>query len=155
MAVTLVVYRFDETPKVDDTLFYLGHIPAFADVPIVGNVYESPSLDHYPYYNVLRIEDELLEDNNLYVLFVLNPDSEPVVFGEEQVYLPPAREDMVTSEIADWMMLINGTEMRHYGTSNGNFLFILKGLGGTVNSMFIHARRKHIHIAEECRVEED
>lgn len=81
MAVNIVVYRFDEMPQVEDALFYLGHIPNYSGVPLEGEICESPSLDHYPYYNVLRLEDDVIEDNNLYVLFVLNPTTDTVVFG--------------------------------------------------------------------------
>lgn len=149
MAVSLVVYRFDELPKSEDLLFYLGHISIYSGVAVAGRVFEGPAEQSSPYYNVFRLEDEIIDDDNLYVLFVFNPTTQDVVEGDDPLYVPHQYQDVVTSEIADWMFSINGTQMRHYSTSNGNFLFVLKGRGGAVNSMFSQARRKTIHVAEE------
>ena len=149
MAITMVVYSFDKVPQAADILFYLGHIEAYSDVPIRGKVLEGPHLDGPPYYNILRMEDEVIEDDNLYVLFAFSETTDEVVSGDEALYLPRGSENIVTSEVADWMMMINGTKMRHYSTTNGNFLFVLKGSGGEVNSMFCKGRRRNMKLVED------
>lgn len=149
MAITMVVYRFDKMPEAKDILFYLGHIEAYSDAPVRGRVLEGPHPDSVPYYNILRMEDEIIEDDNLYVLFVFNDTVDSIVVGDKPLYLPSGRENIVTSEVADWMMMINGTKMRHYSTTNGNFLFVLKGDGGEVNSMFCKGRRRNMKLVED------
>lgn len=149
MAISLVVYSFDKQPVVDDVLFYLGHIPNYSGVLFKGKVYEGTNEQSCPFYNVFRIEDELVEDDNLYVLFVFNSTTDVIVHDDHQVCIPPRYQDAVCSEVADWMMMVNGTEISPSAMSNGNFLFTLKGVGGQVNSMFSMGRRKHIQVVKD------
>lgn len=149
MAITMVVYSFDKLPEAKDMLFYLGHIEAYSDISVCGKVLQGPHLEGPPFYNILRLEEEVIDDDNLYVLFVFNETVEDVVSGDQPLYLPRGKENIVTSEVADWMMMINGTKMRHYSTTNGNFLFVLKGDGGTVNSMFCKGRRRNMKLVPD------